>query len=227
MKVALILYIFVASTVRRIGGNIVDIKEVSYIALISASNDQREKLVCGGSIITKQFILTSGYCAVACDEDHMSEVYIGTVNADAGGTKIGIGHYIYHETWKKYKNKPGGVMTISQSEFSNNVVDLGLLRTKDQIQLSDTIQPIRLPIDYFSHGTVIVTGVGIKKVLEIGEAVAYIEKSRVNHISIKSNRVLHCVDYGFPMISGEYVVGVSSFHTKECDKGKQLLRETI
>lgn len=92
---------------------------------------------CGGSIITEWYILSSAYCTHQyVDKRDKLVAYVGTIDAKDVKQKKLIAEIKPHEEFK-----------IDSKNF-----DIALIRTETKIDLSNTVQPIKLPdnADIFS-----------------------------------------------------------------------------
>lgn len=112
---------------RIIGGE--DAEEGQFPYQVSLRHSNNGKILCGGGIISNRFILTAAHCA---EGQSPSTIYAvaGALHLDQGGVKLDLDKVTYHEKW----NSAG---TLNS--------DVALLRTTEEIQFTETIQPIALP----------------------------------------------------------------------------------
>lgn len=129
--VALIMLTFVSGeeNERIVGGFPVSIKHVPYqISLQTLKPDGRSRHFCGGSIISKKFIVTASHCVYDEIADEIV-VLAGTSNHKKNGTKIKVEKIIMHEN---YNDKI--------TDF-----DIAILKLENELKFSKSIQPIALP----------------------------------------------------------------------------------
>ncbi|XP_055604289.1 chymotrypsin-2-like [Uranotaenia lowii] len=81
---------------------------------------------CGGAIISDRWILTAGHCVEYQSTEKLT-VLVGTNSLKEGGQQYAIDKFITH----KYHDVP---------QFAN---DIALVRLKEKLQFSETVQPIQ------------------------------------------------------------------------------------
>ncbi|XP_031627817.1 trypsin-3-like [Contarinia nasturtii] len=99
--------------------------------------------MCGCAIISPEWILSAGHCAIGVP--FLFRVLVGTNNLRCGGKRYGIQEIIRHEEY----NKP---------KFAN---DIAIFRIKGSIEFNEKVQPIELREDEVpDNGQVTLTGWG-------------------------------------------------------------------
>ncbi|KAJ3649440.1 hypothetical protein Zmor_021182 [Zophobas morio] len=97
---------------------------------------------CGGSIISKDWILTAAQCLQHVD---VAFIYVGTVNLNPPPERIVSREFIVHEEFS--------LITLAN--------DIGLIKLSTALSFSDTIAPIALPSEPLEGGEeVTVSGFG-------------------------------------------------------------------
>lgn len=107
---------------------------------------------CGGSIISKRWILTAAHCLAGFTNPLQYKIRVGSADQYQGGKLYGVDAYKVHE------------------QFNENTIDydFALLRLREEIIFSETVQSVRMPnIDDsdIATGTMcLVSGWGQRKV---------------------------------------------------------------
>lgn len=112
---------------RIVGGHNSNISDVPYqVALLNFF----EILFCGGSIISKNYILTAAHCYIDMDYPLMSTVRVGSSSQLSGGTLLTISNITVHPLYNENKLD----------------YDFALLRLKTPIEnFNSNVQSIALP----------------------------------------------------------------------------------
>lgn len=103
------------------------------LLLPSNSNDLL-KLVCGGTIISKDSILTTGHCLYGKTSDDVVSVLVGTNELNNGGTSYPCGSIIIHDAFN--------------AETNEN--DIAIVKVKGIISFNDEVQLILLAKVYIT-----------------------------------------------------------------------------
>lgn len=119
--------------------------------------DDRE-VVCGGSIITEHFIVTSAFCAKSLDDEKLF-TYVGSIDLTQGGKNFTIDEIRIHEEYNA----------------TTQANDIAVIRTAKPIELSPgKITKIRLPtVDHPAKGGIKANVSGYGQIIETPE-VSYI-----------------------------------------------------
>ncbi|XP_017047450.1 trypsin alpha-like [Drosophila ficusphila] len=208
---------------RIIGGKDVEIEEAPW----QVSIQFREQHYCGGSIYSKDIIITAAHCRFnETGEERLEpkhfQVRVGSALKNSKGTLIKVKAIISHE---KYNNP----------KFAN---DIAVMRLSEPLEFSSKVQAIPLAKRNPSRGTLaITTGWGAWKVIPFGEEYAiklYPEQLQSAHLNIQNclqyrnttddNVCGHSfeqsacsADSGGPLVVDHQLVGVTSFAPAFCD----------
>lgn len=82
--------------------------------------------VCGCAVISKEFVITAGHCAIGVPI--LLRILVGTNDLKSGGQRYGVEKFIRHESY----NTP---------KFAN---DIAVFRVKGSIEFNEKVQPIEL-----------------------------------------------------------------------------------
>lgn len=130
---------------RIIGGHSAVEKQFPYH--VSLRHKEKDLHFCGGSIISKQYILSAAHCLMKCT---VESIY-GTVNlthAIDDGTRVDFLILIKHHLFKQHSQP-----------------DIALLRTLQPIVSSEFVKPIKLPTqEHIEYETLTVAGWGLIEV---------------------------------------------------------------
>lgn len=106
------------------------------------------RLHCGGSIISKDWIITAGHCVV--DSAEFMSIRAGSTRYNSGGKVHLLEKLVTHENFFfNYVNIPSN--------------DIALLKLKTPLDMDDSIQPISMfePLEYAEPGSMaVITGWG-------------------------------------------------------------------
>ncbi|KAM7348081.1 serine protease SP24D-like [Cochliomyia hominivorax] len=179
---------------------------------------------CGGSIISRNFVLTAAHCVGTYDNEGNYYVYdskvftirIGTTDRFQGGTLMKIAEIITHE------------------DYGNFLNDVALLRVEEPIIFSDNIQPISLATTEVPVGEkVVISGWGrLKQGGDLPQKLQWNELTVISRIECKEkinmdSDSLICLahepnngacngDSGGPAIYNGEVVGIAGFVYNGC-----------
>ncbi|XP_059611635.1 trypsin-4-like [Phlebotomus argentipes] len=109
---------------RIVGGDLAEIENVPYIVSLQVN----KRHMCGGSIISKKYILTAAHCIFNGQLIKVQVIY-GTDSIKDGGIMVNV---------EKSKFHPGYIMSTNEN-------DIAVLKLSTNIQYSDKAKPIRLP----------------------------------------------------------------------------------
>lgn len=84
---------------------------------------------CGGSIISKRWILTAGHCIYGVPNAKRYKVLVGTADNEKGGKKYSIASYVVHKNYN----------------FRTIDYDFGLIELTHELSFNERIQPVQLP----------------------------------------------------------------------------------
>lgn len=136
VKLVLCLALATANTVfghsifepRIIGGE--DAKVGQFPYQVSLRQKSMNNHFCGGSILSKRFLLTAAHCTQKENADPANIfAVVGEIQLSRRGIAIELDRITVHSGW----------------DSSKLVNDISLLRTAHEIPLSDNVQPIALP----------------------------------------------------------------------------------
>ncbi|XP_026316216.1 phenoloxidase-activating enzyme-like isoform X2 [Hyposmocoma kahamanoa] len=135
---------------RIIGGNVTDVDDYPWLALIEYSRNNKIMLLCGGTLISNRYVLTAGHCVAGAvlqfgtprsvrlgeydtsnniSEEDCATVSGGGVDCTEGAISIPIEKIIPHPNYKSKTKKN----------------DIALLRMAKPAPYSDFVRPICLP----------------------------------------------------------------------------------
>lgn len=130
---------------RIVGGQIIDIENVPYLAEISKNGAHH----CGGSIISNKWILSAAHC-FAEKTPTIYRIRVGSSRASRGGKVYEVAKIILHPDYDK-------------TPFDN---DFALIQVKDSINFNDKQKAIKLPVEskvVWPNMDVLVSGFGDTK----------------------------------------------------------------
>ncbi|KAI9370023.1 trypsin-like cysteine/serine peptidase domain-containing protein [Aspergillus egyptiacus] len=117
-----------------VGGDDADITEYPYqIALLSTG-----QLICGGSIISPQYVVTAGHCTAGLSASSLS-IRVGSTQASSGGTTIPISAITVHPDYN--------AATVEN--------DISILTLGEELSFDSSIQAIDLPSSAPTAGTTV------------------------------------------------------------------------
>nr|XP_016936780.2 serine protease SP24D-like [Drosophila suzukii] len=179
---------------------------------------------CGGSILTRNFILTAAHCVSDEDENHVITpvaadrftIRAGSNDRFSGGVLHQVAEVIIHEGYGNFLN------------------DVALLRLESPLIFSSSIQPIDLPsVDTPADVDVIISGWG--RIKHQGDLPRYLQYNTLKSISTEECEeliefgfegelcLLHVVDNGAcngdsggPAVYNNQLVGVAGFVVDGC-----------
>ncbi|XP_017055891.1 serine protease SP24D-like [Drosophila ficusphila] len=179
---------------------------------------------CGGSILTRNYILTAAHCVSNEDENHVITpiaaerftIRAGSNDRFSGGVLIQVAEVIVHE------------------EYGNFLNDVALLRLETPLIFSDAIKPIALPnADTPADVDVIISGWG--RIKHQGDLPRYLQYNTLKSISLdrcddligwgvqselclihEANNGACNGDSGGPAIYNDQLVGVAGFVWSAC-----------
>ncbi|XP_067010914.2 chymotrypsin-2 [Anabrus simplex] len=117
--------------------------EIPYIVSLRRGNSH----FCGGSILNANWVITAAHCVVSTSASSVT-VVTGTTTLNAGGNKYSVSRIINHSGYS------------AAASWRN---DIALLKVASPIQLSSSIQPVKLPAANKNQGAglpVLVSGWG-------------------------------------------------------------------
>ncbi|XP_073833447.1 trypsin alpha-like [Musca autumnalis] len=206
---------------RIVGGNTAVERQFPYVVSIRRNGEH----VCGGVIISKNFILTAGRCVVKSFANNAIESYSPSeFNVRAGSLSL------YEQ---------GVLARVAEIKVHNNYTnmlnDLALLKLKEPLIFSDYIQAITLPYYAPSLNTVVhVPGWGLHKtsgdvnrylkhlsmeVVDTTKCLSYLygEDADASLLCLQYNAGGICTgDVGGPAVYENELVGLASFSIERC-----------
>lgn len=129
---------------RIVGGE--DAEEGQFPYQISLRTTLQRAHFCGGSILTKRFLLTAAHCTQGAYANPRN-IYavVGALRRLSGGVSVKLNKITAHEKYNPYRI----------------LNDVSLLRTAEEITFTDVIQPIALPsADLPADSQVLLSGWG-------------------------------------------------------------------
>lgn len=127
-----------------VGGFPVNISQVPWQVGLIYGGQQ----VCGGSIISNQWILTAAHCIRGVGQPNRYQVLVGATDKFSGGKRYKIASYAVHERYSS----------------SNIDYDFGLLKLQEELEFDSTVKPAALPkaddVHVADGTTVLVSGWG-------------------------------------------------------------------
>ncbi|XP_017123866.1 serine protease SP24D-like [Drosophila elegans] len=221
----LLLVLPVQSAPGKLNGRVVggeDAAKAQFPHQVSLRNDGSHS--CGGSILTRTYILTAAHCVTSEDEsgnliaiaaEHFT-IRAGSNDRFSGGVLHQVAEVIVHE------------------EYGNFLNDVALLRLETPLILSSSIQPIDLPTaDTPADVDVVISGWG--RIKHMGDLPRYLQYNTLTSISTaKCDELiefgfegelclLHKVDNGAcngdsggPAVYNNQLVGVAGFVVGGC-----------
>lgn len=129
---------------RIVGGK--DAEEGQFPYQISLRTTLQRAHFCGGSILTKRFLLTAAHCTQGAYANPRN-IYavVGALRRLSGGVSVKLNKITAHEKYNPYRI----------------LNDVSLLRTAEEITFTDVIQPIALPsADLPADSQVLLSGWG-------------------------------------------------------------------
>jgi len=170
---------------------------------------------CGGSILSKNYILTAAHCVINADADRLT-IRAGSNDRLSGGVLAQVAEVIIHEGYGNFLN------------------DVALLRLESPLIFSSSIQPIDLPsVDTPADVDVIISGWG--RIKHQGDVPRYLKYNTLQSISLdrcdeligwgvqSELCLIHEADNGAcngdsggPAIYNNQVVGVAGFVWSAC-----------
>ncbi|XP_049296147.1 trypsin 5G1-like [Anopheles funestus] len=210
---------------RILGGHEVHIGDIPYqvsVQLVSVH-------VCGGSLISQQWVITAGHCAATSKEPKLS-VRIGSTYHDRGGHVIDIAASIRHPLY-------------NESTFD---YDFSLLKLVHSLKCPANVRPVQLPREdaFYQDGTVcVVSGWGdtlnpaelkdrlrATDVALVNDAVcqtAYVSFGTITERMVcaayhTGGRDACQGDTGGPLVYENTLIGVVSWRNKSCTTEAQL-----
>lgn len=139
---------------------------------------------CGGSILTRTYILTAAHCVSNEDVNHVITpiaaerftIRAGSNDRFSGGVLVQVAEVIVHE------------------EYGNFLNDVALLRLESPLILSASIQPIDLPtVDTPADVDVVISGWG--RIKHKGDLPRYLQYNTLK--SITRQQCEELIDFGF------------------------------
>lgn len=110
----------------KIVGGVLDITEkapyqVSLQVLVERQNKTRYHHFCGGSILTRNFVLTAAHCLSGFPK-HRISVVAGTKVWNKGGVRVAVDDYEVHERYRKLRGHDIGLIRLAENlEFGPKV----------------------------------------------------------------------------------------------------------
>ncbi|XP_017030077.1 serine protease SP24D [Drosophila kikkawai] len=182
---------------------------------------------CGGSILSRTYILTAAHCVTNEDADgkyvavaaERLTVRSGSNDRFSGGILSQVVEVIFHENYGNFEN------------------DIALLRLEEPLIYSDSIQPIALPtFDTPADVDIVISGWG--RLWHLGDLPRYLQYNTLK--SISTERCTELIDFGFagelcliheedngacngdsggPAVYNGEVVGIAGFVVGGCGSG--------
>nr|XP_015835213.1 PREDICTED: transmembrane protease serine 9 [Tribolium castaneum] len=189
---------------RIINGETADVGEFPFVAAITAQTSNSKHL-CGGSLIDKQWVLTSGTCV---DNALIFTIRLGTVRLDSEDSKaliLSTSEYVVH---------PGFNSTTLEN-------DIGLIRLRMAITFTTYINPIYLPTEALEDYST-VTAVGWGQISDSDSEYA----SRLQYVEMSTMANLACALVYGNQIKDTMVCAVGNYNEGIClgDNGGPLIQ---
>lgn len=117
-----------------VGGKVATAETFRYA--VAFIEDSEELVICGGSILNEDYILTSGSCADNIEEEFETKyIHYGSIDRNKG-SKLGIKNITRHPDY-------------DADTLENNIA---LITPNETIKMSDEVQPIKLPTSDHPNG---------------------------------------------------------------------------
>ncbi|XP_049311763.1 chymotrypsin-2-like [Bactrocera dorsalis] len=171
--------------------------------------------VCGGAIISRNYVLTAAKCANGYSPSEYS-IRAGTVKLNSGGVEIQVAEVKIHP------------------QYGDSNYDIALLRLSSPFSFNDKIKPVLLGSTDLPEGTpAIITGWGGASSDRVADQLQYNTEYTLSHNSCveRLNTLadsMRCLaksagngicngDFGGPAVANGVLIGITSFIVNGCD----------